>query len=170
MESIADVVEFCQSQATFHLRRAQHKKAGPQKVAAHEQLAAKFSSAAQILSAAPDDTDREPTSHEGLFVIDPFDLGDLPSELVEQLAIPQSDQDDAKIVRLLRLAQRPLSINEVMVALYRRFGEVQKRNAVNARLYRMTQRGDLLKLEKGVYTLPPTSGPDSESDADEEGS
>ena len=169
MESIAEVVEFCQSQATFHLRRAKHKNAGPQKVAAHEQLATKFASAAQLLAAAPKKSDLDSGPHESLFVVDPFDLGDLPSELVEQLAIPQSDQDDAKIIRLLRLAQRPLSINEVMVALYRRFGEVQKRNAVNARLYRMTQRGDLLKLEKGVYTLPSMPNQGIESDAEEEG-
>lgn len=80
----------------------------------------------------------------------------LPDDLVKELAISRANKDDAQIIKLLRIAQRPLNISEVMIGLYRKFDVQPKRTGLSARLYRMASRGELTNVEKGVYALPDT--------------
>lgn len=153
MKSIEEVRQFCQDQADFHYKQAKRPPNGkPERLVKHEKLAERFASATALLSSLPA-SGIEPAQGD-LFKIDPYDVSDLPAELVSQLTIPKSDDDEVRMVQLLRIAGRPLSINEIMVGLYRKFGDFSKRSTVNARLYRLANKGDLVTTEKGVYALP----------------
>lgn len=152
MQSVDEVRQFCQEQADFHEKQSTRSNGGkPERQAKHVRLAAKFKNAVAVLSSAQQ-ADSLPSQGD-LFRIDPYDVSDLPAELVSELTIPKSDDDEVRMVHLLRLAGRPLSINEIMVGLFRKFGDLSKRTTVNSRLYRMANKGDLVSTEKGIYAL-----------------
>ena len=151
MKSVDEVRQFCQEQADFHEKQAARSNVKPERQARHVRLADKFKDAVAVLG---NSQQYDQTLSQGdLFRIDPYDVSDLPEELVNELTIPKSDNDEVRMVHLLRLAGRPLSINEIMVGLFRKFGDVSKRTTVNSRLYRMANKGDLVSMEKGVYAL-----------------
>ncbi|HET6906556.1 MAG TPA: hypothetical protein VFH52_06385 [Rhodanobacteraceae bacterium] len=156
METIAEIIAFCKAQSAYHTKRAAWRNIKPEAEASHKKFSAQFDAAVRLLERLPS---QNPAGESGqsaqsdLFAIDPFDLDGLPEDLVSELTISRADQEDAQIIQLFRIAQRPLNINEVMVGLYRKFDVRQKRTAVSARLYRMAARGELVNVEKGVYSL-----------------
>lgn len=157
METIAEIIAFCKAQSAYHTKRAAWRNVKPEAEASHKKFAAQFDSAVRLLEQLPAQVvsgeSGRTSPQSDLFAIDPFDLDGLPEELVSELAISKADQEDAQIIQLFRIAQRPLNINEVMVGLYRKFEVRQKRTALSARLYRMASRGELVNVEKGVYSL-----------------
>ena len=165
MESIADLVAFCNQQIAFHSKRASYTKASEKQRESHASMAQDFTRVVLYLAKLKDAQDRpiaalEPEVTQGsadeavaLFLIDPFDLSGLPPEVLEELSISQADQQDAQIVQLLRIAKRPLSINEITVGLFRKFQQQTKRTALSSRLYRMAARGDIENVDKGVYAV-----------------
>lgn len=151
MKSVDEVKQFCQEQADFHEKQSTRSNLKPERQNKHVRLANKFKDAVTALSGSQQ-PEHAPAQGD-LFRIDPYDVSDLPEELVNELTIPKSDNDEVRMVHLLRLAGRPLSINEIMVGLFRKFGDVSKRTTVNSRLYRMANKGDLVSMDKGVYAL-----------------
>jgi hypothetical protein len=157
MLSMAEIIEFCQLQAEFHRKQAARlSKSSPEKTSRHVGLEGKFRGVVDSLQTQPPAPSN--SAEADLFAIDPYDVGGLPAELVEQLSIPKSDDDEVKLIQLLRLATRPLSINEIMVGLYRKFGDLHKRNSVNARLYRLSKKGELESPQTGFYKIAERRG------------
>lgn len=162
LASIDEQVEFLKSQRAFHEKKAASKRIEPSRADTHLRLATKFTEVIQSLEALPqrDEAPVSDASVEDLFAIDRYDLSSLPDSLVEELSISRADEDDTQIIQLFRIARRPLSINEIMVGLYRKFGVQHKRSSLNSRLYRMANKGDLASVGKGLYDLPTESTPD----------
>ena len=167
MQSIVDVIAFCQEQRAFHESKAALPRYTDKQRAAHQVLAKGFSDSIALIESmqaagvAPAQLTEAGSGSEDidkLFEIDPFDLSELPTELVEELSISAADHQDAQIIQLMRLAKRPLSINEILVGLFRKFGQQHKRNPLSARLYRIAQKGDIVSVDKGVYALPDKGG------------
>lgn len=107
-------------------------------------------------------------------------LSDLPEELRSQLVSVQRDELEQAITDVVMDVYSGIAtIDEIMVGLYRRTGEIHKRDALATKIYRMTKKELLISVpqKKGVYALPETidavvseegnesSGPDKESAA-----
>lgn len=106
-----------------------------------------------------------PPQEEGLFSLNPLDLRGLPAEFVADLKAGRDNEPETQILELMEIARRPVSIDELKVALYRKFNVEHKRNSLASRLYRMVQAGLVRSTEKrkGYYEIarkqePPEGG------------
>jgi hypothetical protein len=82
------------------------------------------------------------------------DIKDAPKELLEELNLSDTDKQEMLIEAILNDAGGTLSLDKILVELYKRTGQVHKRNVVISRLYRMGNRGLIYSLpgKKGVYS------------------
>lgn len=87
----------------------------------------------------------------------PDEIRDLPDELLEQLSISESDRKDFLIVDIINDLGGITSVDKILVTLYRKTGEVEKRTRLVSRLYRMQQKGLIYPsaTRKGVYATAP---------------
>ena len=82
------------------------------------------------------------------------DLDNLPEELRSQLQITKTDELEDKILSVLNeLYAGMANIDEILVGVYRKFTEIQKRQYLSNKLYRMAQSGLIysVKGKKGAY-------------------
>jgi hypothetical protein len=89
---------------------------------------------------------------------DAGDLSDLPPALVKELSGPKADPLEDQILTVVRAAgAEGVALNRLLVELYRRFGEVQTRKALNNKAYRMAAKGliDQVEDRRGTYRLRP---------------
>lgn len=82
------------------------------------------------------------------------DIEDLPEELIKELNITETDRLELIIENIITTAGGILSLGKILVELYRRTGEINKRTALTMRLFRMAQRGIIFNVpgKKGIYS------------------
>ena len=87
------------------------------------------------------------------------DVADLPQELLKELNIP-SDQLETQIIAVLGFSGTPIDLDQILIALYRRFGVIQKRRFLQNKLWRMVNKQQIYKMKdrKGLYALEPVKG------------
>ena len=87
--------------------------------------------------------------------ISPKDLDGLPAELVAQLSISESDREEFQILNLLQEHGGTMSLDLLLITLYRTTGEILERTKLNQRLYRMASKDMLFSVpgRKGVYSI-----------------
>lgn len=95
------------------------------------------------------------------------DVNDVPEQIREDLG---QDQFAQEIIKLFKMANRPLTINEVFIAHYRMFSAEKKQDGhyhdkpdikpktkrqITLKLYNMAkeQDSDLTQIGRGVYKL-----------------
>jgi hypothetical protein len=103
------------------------------------------------------------------------DIVNAPDELLKELNIGDADRQELIIEYIIAQEGGILSLDKIMVALFKWGGEVPKRAAVTQRLYRMASRGMIYNVpgKKGVYSTYELTeheaqkifGPDSDSDS-----
>jgi hypothetical protein len=78
----------------------------------------------------------------------------LPEELLKELNLTETDRHDLVVEHLIAQAGGILSLDKIMVQLWKRTGEVPKRNTITSRLYRMVAKGMIYNVpgKKGVYS------------------
>jgi hypothetical protein len=101
------------------------------------------------------------------------DLSDLPPELLKELSDSFKGETDP-LVRIINDRGGSASIDEILVDLYRKYGEIGKRPIVSNKLYRFSRRGLCAPIpgKKGFYTTDPAmlqSGSEEEEEDEEEG-
>jgi len=82
------------------------------------------------------------------------DLSDLPDELKSQLQATKVGELDASIMDVLETQLDGAgNVDEILVGLYRKTGEIHKRQYISNKLYRMAQTGMIVSVpkKKGVY-------------------
>ena len=82
------------------------------------------------------------------------DLKDLPEELLKQLHISDSDRKNLWIVAIVREHQ-PCSLDQILVQLYKRHALIENRVKLMARMYRLSQKGQIQTVpsRKGIYQI-----------------
>jgi hypothetical protein len=87
--------------------------------------------------------------------LSPADLEGLPDELLAQLAISSSDKADFEILSIFEQLGGIASLDQVIIALYKKTGEIPERAKINAKIYRISQKGLLEPVEgkKAVYRV-----------------
>ncbi|MBR8377913.1 hypothetical protein KDW20_19245 [Burkholderia cenocepacia] len=86
--------------------------------------------------------------------LSPHDLDGLPEELLNELSLNDSDRKDFLIIEIIDDIGGTASLDRILVNLYKRTGEVEKRTKLVSRLYRMAAKELIYQHpdKKGVYT------------------
>lgn len=87
----------------------------------------------------------------------PEDIEGLPEELVKELSISDADKLEFQIISLINQAGGILSLDRILIGLFKATGEIHKRNIMTSKLYRMVQKDLLFTVppKKGVYSTEP---------------
>lgn len=98
------------------------------------------------------------------------DLSDLPPSLVRELALARTDHLEDRIHQIIRAAGGSADIDVILVMLWRRYRDEQKRKFIQNKLYRMGQKGLVFSLpgRKGVYSISKPNGSAEPTDAEAE--
>jgi hypothetical protein len=127
----------------------------------HIGTAAKFSSLAEDLILAQKQLDNfsEQASSRAIRSLDklsltPEDLEGLPEDLIKELSVSDADKLEFQIIGLVNDAGGVLSLDKILIGVWRKTGEVFKRPLMTSRLYRMVQKGQLFPVpgRKGIYS------------------
>jgi hypothetical protein len=89
------------------------------------------------------------------------DLSDLPSEVMAQLTLARIDELEQQMRDVVAAADgAEVTLDQIIIELYRRHKVVQERRFIMNKLYRMAQKGLISSVDgrKGVYFLS-KSGP-----------
>lgn len=152
--NIHEAIEFINSMQSYQEGQAARHAAQKNRAAGHLDRAAKLEQVAALLSelSAGCSMAEQPKGNLSLN-LSPSDLRGLPEELLAQLSVTQSDFLDFQIVDLIDDAGGAMSLDQLIIALYRKTGSIQERSKLNSRLYRMSKKGLVKSIEgrKGVY-------------------
>lgn len=82
------------------------------------------------------------------------DIEGLPEELIRELSISESDKLEFTITHIINEAGGILSLDKIIVGLYKKTGEIHRRNIITSRIYRMGQKGLIYNVpnKKGFYS------------------
>lgn len=178
MESITDFIKFLKSRRSFHSRKQGHlSRSHPEAALKHQQTAdchdkiirwfESYQAGEMASEAALPHHDV--SSQEELFSLNPLKMDDFPDDLKKELSISLSDEQDAQILQLLEIANRPLDLNELLVGCLRKYGVAHKRSLLTARLYRLAKKKAVHAVGKGTYALGPAPEGYDDSKENEEG-
>jgi hypothetical protein len=94
--------------------------------------------------------------------VSPQMLEGLPPQLLEQLSISETDRFQWQVVDLInRTPDKIISIEVLLIALFRATGKVLERTELSNRIYRMMRKKMIYGVsgKKGWYTTVPTDEP-----------
>lgn len=168
METLRDFLPFVKDQAEFHEKQAQKYRADPKRYKLHSATSQRFKQLSVIIESTTQDSgvslSETPSGNDaGLsnraLNITSADIVDLPQELIIELRLTESDQQEFAIVNLVDALGGVASLDRILIDLYRKTGEIIKRTALTAKLYRMTQKKLLFAVpgRKGIYSTKPAS-------------
>lgn len=83
----------------------------------------------------------------------PEDIQGLPAELLEELS-SGADKTEFAIIQVINERGGIASLDQILVGVYKRTGEVFKRSTMTSRLYRMAQKSLVFSVptKKGAYS------------------
>lgn len=150
MSILAKHLAFLRRQMEFHADMAGRFPDSPYGI--HKELQAGFEALIADLGVADGILDEGGSSRgsgpEALKLsLTPKDLEGLPDEVLSELSISEGDKAEFDILVLLDDAGGVVSLDRLIVALWRKRGELHKRPALVSRLTRMVEKGL-------VYSVP----------------
>jgi hypothetical protein len=151
---------FVNAQVAFQEKQAKKYESAPRRANLHQATAANFKNLFSDLqegSKALDDPTRQPkpvTLAQQLNLA-PSELDGLPEDLVKELNITEADRTEHTILALMEEAGGIISLDRLLVSLYKKTKEVHKRVTLTSRMYRMNQKGYAYPVpgKKGVYSV-----------------
>lgn len=158
-------IHFVNQQAEYQLSRARHYESNGDflRHSDYESRYTHFVELAEFLES------KKPPPSSSLHIL-PDDLVGLPPELIDALNISSSDKKDFLIIDVLKDLGGIAIIDKIMIGIYRRSGEIENRNKLMARLYRMSVKGLIYAhpIKKGIYSLEKIEINSNEIDEEEE--
>jgi hypothetical protein len=141
-----------------------HPRYRPEQIALYERLASQHQ---ELLKFLEDLTSQgEPSGDRAAFLgvvrDQNDDLSDLPKELLAELSDKTTRGSVDPIAQVIADRGGTATLDEILIDLYRKHGQVSKRTLLANKLYRLSRQGVVWSLpgKKGVYT---TSDPDQSS-------
>lgn len=165
MRTISDHIDFVNTQIEYQDRRSTATRTKPNKLAFHLANAKHFRSLLACLETtctnyvtSLSSRDIDPTG-----MLSSSELSDLPNELLNELSIKNRDPQEIIIEELIVAAGGYLSLDRILIGIYKKTNEVVKRPVLTAKLYRMVQNGQIYKEPKkrSVYSNTPSSQVDN---------
>jgi hypothetical protein len=163
--SIDKDLALVKDQVAFHERQAEVYASHPYRGKRHRQTAESFRSLANRLQGLIAENEAlkagAPLFNGAVrpkqlsLNLTPEDIEGLPEEVIKALGLNPGDKTDLAIVSLLEERGGILSLDKIIIGLYRRSKEIHKRQPLIQRLYRMSQKGMAYPVpgKKGVYSL-----------------
>lgn len=152
---------FVKEQFGFHIRMAERFSDTPHRRKLHLATAQEFRDLADALTETEkelEELSQRPkvnSSSPSTLSITKQDLEDLPEELIKELSISDSDLIEFMICELAEDNGGMISLDQILIGLYKKNDEVHKRATITSRLYRMGQKGMIFGVagKKGVYSI-----------------
>lgn len=156
---------FVKEQIAFQEKMAKRYELQPWRYELHANSAEQFKSLADDLENVQEklnELERQSESIGNIYRKMSLTLKDvegLPNELIEQLSISDSDKIDFAIESIVNEAGGILSLDKILIGLYKVTGDIHKRNIITSRLYRMRQKGTIYQVpnKSGYYSTRPIS-------------
>lgn len=155
----------------FHQRQAEKSGLGSYRATLHKTTADKLGALYADLEAADATLDAKPAVapeleppkvRAGLQLSLSFDeLNGLPQELIDELT--GADKTEFAIINAMEDAGGVITLDRLLIALYRKTNEIFKRDQLTSRLYRMAQKNLIFNVpgKKGVYSTEQLSAEDA---------
>ncbi|MGI8738531.1 MAG: hypothetical protein ACR2KU_02415 [Gammaproteobacteria bacterium] len=159
-EQLAKFLKLLREQVTFHKDKALAFSSTPRRHKKHWDTAKGLE---EILSyiyileiskePARQDTGSTPPKQLRL-TLTPTDLEGLPDEQIAELNISSVDRVEFDILNLLEDSGGIMTLDQILIGLYRKTQAVQKRQTITSRIYRMGQKNLIYSVprRKGVYS------------------
>jgi len=157
MGKIDKHIEFVKEQIDFHTNRAEYFSDNPHRKNKHLETANKFKALLHDINALLNSSQfKESTKRAKQLKLSltPEDIEGLPDELMKELSV-RNDKVEFAILNLLEEAGGVMSLDQIIVGLYRITNKIYKRTRTTNKLYRMAQNGLISSVpaKKGVYSL-----------------
>lgn len=163
MENVDRLIEFVKQQEEFQSRMARKYLGTGYREALHRNAVKRFQELLSLLEGlkAESDSDQrqaaisqKPPASRQRVMLTLDDINGIPAELLAELNLSDTDRQELLIEKIIADAGGVLSLDKILIALYRTTGSVVKRATVLARLYRMANRGLIYTLpsKKGLYS------------------
>jgi len=168
MSNIARHLPFVNDQIEVHEKLSERYGLQPWRVERHQRSAATLKELARDIQDAQralDDCARQTQTIGAAYKRMSLTLEDvegLPPELMQELSISDSDKLDFAIEAVINEASGVASLDKILIGLYKKTGEVHKRNNITSRLYRMRQKNTIFAVpsRSGFYSTKPLSDQD----------
>ena len=160
MVNLTKYLPFVNEQLDFHKRMAERFEDSPRRKGMHLATSQGFSDLAEAMTEASKEIeelrqrpDITPRAAKGLLV-SMEDIEGLPPELVKELSVSDADMAEFSILDMIEEKGGIVSLDHLVIGLYRLTGDIYKRASVTSKIYRMTQKGILFNVpgKKGVYS------------------
>lgn len=160
--------EFVKKQVSFHEAQAQRFANNSYRHDMHQGTAAQFRSLLADMENLDAECEREksllaqrdgqpkiPTLAE--IALKPDELSGLPQDVISELSVSGADPTDFHILEVINNAGGVLSLDRIIIGLYRSHGEKVKRTTLTSRLNRMIPKGLLhaVPSRRGLYSTTP---------------
>ena len=154
MEDLTKFVAFVKGQSAFHWRQVKRYPDDVKRQELHSATANTFEELGQVLLQLAKSLEAEQEPAIKRLGLAWEEIVDLPEELMAELSVSDADKAEFNIISIIDDAGGVASLDRVLVALYRQSGEITKRPALNARIYRMSQKHLLFSVpgKKGAYS------------------
>jgi hypothetical protein len=160
VENIDAQIAFVKDQITFQNRMAAKFADQPYREGMHLKSAKTFQELLELLesikSSANSGDVRQGSAVDARrrIMLSLEDVKDMPPELMSELNLTDTDKQEMMIESIIADAGGILSLDKLIVELYKRTGQINKRNNIISRLYRMANRGLIYTLpsKKGLYS------------------
>ena len=161
-------IAFLQDQIDFHKKSVERyaDETNPYRSAKHQKTAADFRDLRDFILLLDKKLEKtEKAARRPPLALSPEDIEGLPQEQIDQLSLTSADKAEFSIMAMLETSGGIMSLDQIIVGLYREIGEIQMRSKITARLHRMGVKGLIYKVptKKGVYSLDKINEKDAEA-------
>jgi hypothetical protein len=151
---------FVKEQAAIQEKLARKYEDQPWRKQLHEQSAEQFRRLADDLVVAQDEIDSASDAVEKIrsatrkLSLTSEDVEGLPAELLKELNVTDADTQEFLVERIIENAGGILSLDKILIAIYKETNKIERRTAITSRIYRMIHKGIIFPVgnRKGVYS------------------
>ncbi len=144
--SIEGFLSLAEGQESFHRTRLSQSSNDPEEADAHSRLAGEFSRLANFLRNLQDERPDAPQA-TGLLALTAEDLEGLPEEVINELNVSKASKLHFTILELAESNGGRISLDHIIIGVYRKTGVVLKRPKATNVVYKMMN-------SKLLYSIP----------------
>lgn len=172
MESIEEIIQYVNDQLAFYSAKLADPKTRNTSFFQHH--LEKFKSILHYLEQVNafqgnnSETPKQQRSSDYISIT-PDDIEGLPEDLVAELGLTESDHTEFEIVNIINKHGGTMSLDHLIIALYKQSKTIHRRKILTAKLYRMVNKGLIFNVpdKRGVYSTTSTDNEHEESSQSE---
>ena len=160
MSILNNHIPFVKEQISFQERQAQKFAADKFRQNLHLSKANEFKVLLEDIQKSDKKLDEPPVeAHRKITLkqklsLAPEDILGLPEDLLKELSVSDADKTEFIILSLIDESGGVISLDKLLIGLFKKTGDIIKRSGMTSRLYRMSSKGMLFNVpgKKGYYS------------------